>query len=90
VVRIRLTRVGGKKNPIWRVVVADKRSPRDGRVIENVGTYNPQTEPSQISLKEGRIAHWIAQGARPTDTVLQLMKTQNLGADGKPRAAVTE
>ncbi len=86
-VRIRLTRVGSKKNPIWRVVVADKRSPRDGRVIENVGTYNPQTEPSQIALKPERIAHWIAQGAQPTDTVLQLMKTQNLGADGKPAAA---
>lgn len=85
-VRIRLTRVGNKKNPIWRVVVADQRSPRDGRVIENVGTYNPQTEPSQITLKQDRIAHWIEQGAQPTDTVLNLMKTQNLGADGKPLA----
>jgi len=87
VVRIRLTRVGSKKNPIWRVVVADKRSPRDGRVIENVGTYTPQTEPSQITLKGDRIAHWIEQGAKPTDTVLNLMKTQNLGADGKPVSA---
>lgn len=86
-VRIRLTRVGGKKNPIWRVVVADKRSPRDGRVIENVGTYNPQTDPSQITLKQERLAHWIAQGAQPTNTVLQLMKTQNLSADGTPRTA---
>ena len=85
-VRIRLTRVGGKKNPIWRVVVADKRSPRDGRVIENVGTYNPQTDPSQITLKGDRLAHWIEQGAQPTPTVLQLMKTQNLGTDGKPVA----
>ncbi|MFY9264038.1 MAG: 30S ribosomal protein S16 [Solirubrobacterales bacterium] len=85
-VRIRLTRVGGKKNPIWRVVVADQRSPRDGRVIENVGTYNPQTEPSLISLKQERLAHWIEQGAKPTDTVVQLMKTQSLGADGKPTA----
>jgi small subunit ribosomal protein S16 len=88
VVRIRLTRVGSKKNPIWRVVVADKRSPRDGRVIENVGTYNPQTEPSTISLKDERLAHWIEQGAQPTETVLQLMKTQSLGRDGKPLAAV--
>ncbi|MFY9488099.1 MAG: 30S ribosomal protein S16 [Solirubrobacterales bacterium] len=86
-VRIRLTRVGGKKNPIWRVVVADKRSPRDGRVIENVGTYNPQTDPSQITLKPERIAHWIEQGAKPTETVVHLMKTQNLGSDGKPVAA---
>lgn len=92
VVRIRLTRVGSKKNPIWRVVVADKRSPRDGRVIENVGTYNPQTDPSTVTLKEDRLAHWIEQGAQPTPTVIQLMKTQGLdknglGADGKPVAA---
>ncbi|MGH2959159.1 MAG: 30S ribosomal protein S16 [Solirubrobacterales bacterium] len=82
-VRIRLTRVGSKKNPIWRIVVADKRSPRDGRVIENVGTYNPQTDPSTVTLKQDRVEHWIAKGARPTDTVLKLMKTQSLDADGK-------
>ena len=86
-VRIRLTRVGSKKNPIWRIVVADKRSPRDGRVIENVGTYNPQTDPSTVTLKQDRVEHWIAKGARPTDTVLKLMKTQSLDADGKPVAA---
>jgi small subunit ribosomal protein S16 len=86
VVRIRLTRVGSKKNPIWRIVVADKRSPRDGRVIENVGTYNPQTDPSTVTLKQDRVEHWIAKGARPTDTVLKLMKTQSLDADGKPVA----
>jgi len=83
VVRIRLTRVGSKKNPIWRIVVADKRSPRDGRVIENVGTYNPQTDPSTVTLKQDRVEHWIAKGARPTDTVLKLMKTQSLDADGR-------
>lgn len=66
--------------------MADKRSPRDGRVIENVGTYNPQTDPSQITLKGDRLAHWIEQGAQPTPTVLQLMKIQNLGKDGKPVA----
>lgn len=82
-VRIRLTRVGSKKNPIWRIVVADKRSPRDGRVIENVGTYNPQTDPSTVTLKQDRVEHWIAKGARPTDTVLKLMKTQSLDADGR-------
>lgn len=87
VVRIRLTRVGSKKNPIWRVVVADRRSPRDGRVIETVGQYNPQTEPSTITLKQDRLEHWIARGAKPTDTVVQLMKTQSIGVDGKPRAA---
>jgi small subunit ribosomal protein S16 len=83
VVRIRLTRVGSKKNPIWRIVVADKRSPRDGRVIENVGTYNPQTDPSTVTLKQDRVEHWIAKGARPTPTVLKLMKTQSLDSDGK-------
>jgi small subunit ribosomal protein S16 len=86
VVRIRLTRVGSKKNPIWRIVVADKRSPRDGRVIENVGTYNPQTDPSTVTLKQDRVEHWIEKGAVPTETVLKLMKTQSLDADGKPVA----
>lgn len=86
-VRIRLTRVGSKKNPIWRVVVADKRSPRDGRVIENVGTYNPQTEPSTVTLKQDRLEHWISKGAKPSEQVLKLMKTQSIGADGKAVAA---
>lgn len=86
-VRIRLTRVGSKKNPIWRVVVADKRSPRDGRIIENIGTYNPQTDPSTVTLKQERLQHWIEQGAMPTDTVLNLMKTQSIGADGKSVAS---
>lgn len=86
-VRIRLTRVGNKKNPIWRIVVAEKSSPRDGRVIENVGTYNPQTDPSTVTIKQDRIEHWIGKGAQPTDQVLKLMKTQALGTDGKPLAA---
>jgi small subunit ribosomal protein S16 len=73
-VRVRLTRVGSKKNPIWRVVVADQRSPRDGRFIETIGHYNPQTEPSTISLDEERLQHWIGLGAQPTGTVKQLMK----------------
>lgn len=64
-------------------MVADKRSPRDGRVIENVGTYNPQTDPSTVTLKQDRVEHWIAMGARPTDTVLKLMKTQSLDSDGR-------
>jgi small subunit ribosomal protein S16 len=67
-------------------VVADKRSPRDGRVIENVGTYNPQTDPSTVTLKQDRVEHWIEKGAVPTETVLKLMKTQSLDADGKPVA----
>ena len=73
-VRVRLTRVGSKKNPIWRVVVADQRSPRDGRFIETIGHYNPQTEPSTIVIDEERLQHWLARGAQPTDTVKQLMK----------------
>ena len=79
-VRLRLTRIGGRKDPVWRVVVADQRSPRDGRVIETVGHYNAQTEPSTIVLDEERIRAWLAQGAQPTDTVRKLLKTQNISA----------
>jgi small subunit ribosomal protein S16 len=75
-VRVRLTRVGSRKNPIWRVVVADQRSPRDGRFIEMIGHYNPQTEPSTIAIDEERLRHWLARGAQPTSTVKQLMKAQ--------------
>lgn len=68
-VRIRLTRVGSKKNPIWRVVVADQRSPRDGRTIETIGRYNPQTDPSEIAIDEERLRFWLERGAQPTQTV---------------------
>src|SRR5207302_11397654 len=77
-VRLRLTRVGGRKNPIWRVVVADQRSKRDGRVIETVGHYNAQTEPSTIVLEEERIRDWLARGAQPTDTVRKLLRIQGI------------
>lgn len=73
-VKIRLTRVGSKKNPIYRVVVADSRSPRDGRFIEIVGRYNPQTEPSTIELDRAKIAGWLAKGAQPTEPVARLIK----------------
>ena len=66
--------MGSKKNPMWRVVVADQRSPRDGRVIERIGHYNPQTEPSTIKIDRDRLDHWIARGAQPTNTVRKLMK----------------
>jgi small subunit ribosomal protein S16 len=79
-VRLRLTRVGGRKDPIWRVVVADQRSPRDGRFIETVGQYNPQTEPSTIRLNEERIRDWLAKGAQPTPQVRKLLKTQGIDA----------
>ena len=72
-VKIRLTRVGSKKNPIYRVVVADSRSPRDGRFIEIVGRYNPQHDPSTIELDRGRIDEWIGKGAQPSETVKRLM-----------------
>jgi small subunit ribosomal protein S16 len=77
-VRLRLTRVGGRKNPIWRVVVADQRSKRDGRVIETVGQYNAQTHPSTIVLNEERIRDWLGRGAQPTDTVKKLLRTQGI------------
>ena len=77
-VRLRLTRVGGKKDPIWRVVVADQRSPRDGRFIENVGQYNPQTEPSTINLDEDRVRAWLAKGAQPSDQVRKLLKIKGI------------
>jgi small subunit ribosomal protein S16 len=81
-VRVRLTRVGGKKNPIWRVVVSDQRSPRDGRFIETIGHYNPQTEPSTIVIDEERFRHWVSRGAQPTNTVKQLVKAHAKGVAG--------
>ena len=82
-VRVRLTRVGSKKNPIWRVVVSDQRAPRDGRFIETIGHYNPQTEPSTIVIDEERFQHWVSRGAQPTNTVKQLARAQ---AKGTPPA----
>jgi small subunit ribosomal protein S16 len=77
--------VGSKKNPIWRVVVADQRSPRDGRFIETIGRYNPQTDPSTIAIDEERLEHWLARGAQPTGAVKQLMKAQ--AKSGGPQVA---
>ena len=78
-VRIRLTRVGARNNPIWRVVAADKRSPRDGRFLEVLGHYNPQTDPSTIDLNEERIRTWLSKGAQPTLTVKRLLKAKGIG-----------
>ena len=72
-VKIRLARHGAKKHPVYRVVVADGRCPRDGRYIEQVGRYNPNTDPSEISLDMEK--DWIAKGAQPTDTVVRLIDT---------------
>jgi small subunit ribosomal protein S16 len=77
-VSIRLTRVGSKKNPIYRVVVADSRSPRDGKFIEIVGRYNPQTDPSTIDFDEDKVKEWIAKGATPSNTVSRLLKKANV------------
>jgi small subunit ribosomal protein S16 len=74
VVKIRLARVGSKKNAIYRVVVADSRSPRDGRNIETIGRYNPQTDPSIVEIDLERAERWIANGAQPTAAVRKLMK----------------
>ena len=78
-VRIRLRRVGSKKNPIWRIVVADKRSPRDGRTIETIGQYNPQTEPSTIEFDEEKVKEWLGKGAQPSQAVSRLLKAKNIG-----------
>jgi small subunit ribosomal protein S16 len=76
--RIRLARVGSKKNPVYRVVVADSRSPRDGKFIEIVGRYNPQTDPSLIEFDEAKMRDWIGKGAQPSQTVQRLMKAKGL------------
>jgi small subunit ribosomal protein S16 len=80
--------VGSKKNPIWRVVVADQRSPRDGRFIEAIGHYNPQTEPSTIRIDQERLQHWLARGAQPTGSVKQLVKAYAKGG-GEPESLST-
>jgi small subunit ribosomal protein S16 len=77
-VRMRLTRVGSKKNPIYRVVVADSRSPRDGKFIDIVGRYNPQTDPSTIDFDEDKVRDWLSKGAQPSGTVSRLLKVKNL------------
>ena len=80
--------MGSKKNPIWRVVVADQRSPRDGRFIETIGHYNPQTEPSTIRIDEERLQHWLARGAQPSGSVKQLVKAYS--KSGGAAAALAE
>ncbi|MFT4035369.1 MAG: 30S ribosomal protein S16 [Patulibacter sp.] len=79
-VRLRLTRVGAKKNPIWRIVATDQRSPRDGRFIEILGRYNPQTEPSTIQVDAERAQYWLDRGAQPTNQVKKLLRLQGIKA----------
>ncbi len=78
-VSMRLTRVGGKKDAQWRIVVADRRSPRDGRFIETLGRYNPQPDPSVIAIDEERVRRWLDRGAQPSEAVRKLLKTQGIG-----------
>lgn len=75
-VKIRLARHGAKKTPFYRIVVADSESPRDGRFLETVGTYNPVTDPAKVAFKGERIKYWIDQGAKPTVTVKNLLKKE--------------
>lgn len=77
-VKIRLARHGAKKRPFYRIVIADSERSRDGRYIEAVGTYDPVFDPAKVSLKGERIKYWIDQGAKPTDTVKNLLKKENL------------
>ena len=72
-VSMRLMRFGGKKSPYYRIVISDSRSPRDGRFIEQVGTYDPKKDPAEVRFKEERAIHWLKKGAQPTPTVRQLL-----------------
>jgi len=79
-VKIRLRRVGARKQPSYRIVVADARSPRDGRFIETIGVYNPRTEPETVVIKEERALYWLSVGAQPTKPVIRLLKKQGTWA----------
>jgi len=89
-VRIRLCRVGAKKQPSYRVVVADQRAPRDGRFIEIVGHYNPRTDPPTVVLKEDRIAHWLSKGAQPSDAVARMIRNLEAAKLAAESEAVVE
>jgi len=77
-VRIRLSRMGSKKRPFYRIVVADSQAPRDGRFVEVIGTYNPRTEPVEVQVDPERLQTWLKQGAEPTNTVRSLLKQKGL------------
>ena len=77
-VRIRLRRVGLHGQPSYRIIIADKESPRDGRFLEIVGSYNPRTQPATLNIKEDRIYEWLSKGAQPSESVVKLFKTVSL------------
>jgi small subunit ribosomal protein S16 len=91
-VRIRLARVGAKKQPYYRVVVADQRSPRDGRFIEIIGNYNPRTDPAHVVIKEERALHWLRHGAQPSAAVRRMLVSTGIMDTflGKPSAPSDE
>lgn len=77
-VKIRLKRMGSKKRPFYRIVVADSRSPRDGRFIEKLGTYNPLTDPASVTLEEDNVLKWLQNGAQPSDTVKNILSKEGI------------
>lgn len=85
-VRIRLRRTGAKKQASFRVVVADQRSPRDGRFIENLGYYNPRANPPVFEIDRARTAYWLDQGAQPSEAVAQMLRNVDLTAEVEPEA----
>jgi small subunit ribosomal protein S16 len=86
-VTLRLTRCGGKKSPHYRVVAADSRSPRDGRLIEQIGTYDPRQNPPLVKFDQDRLAHWLSSGAVPSETVGQLIKKASKATAEAPAKA---
>ncbi|MBI4199792.1 MAG: 30S ribosomal protein S16 [Chloroflexi bacterium] len=80
--RIRLRRVGAKKHPSYRIVVADSRTPRGGLVVEQVGRYDPSTDPPTVTLDEEKVREWLRRGAQPSEPVAQLLRSKNVSAEG--------
>jgi len=87
VIKLRLKRMGAKKRPSYRIVVADSKSPRDGRFIESIGYYDPIAEPKTLKIDDERAKHWLSVGAQPTDTVRMLLKKQGIGAEAAEPAS---
>lgn len=86
-VKIRLARAGAKKKPFYQIVVADERCKRDGRFIENVGTYDPNQDPAAVTFNEAKTLEWLGQGAQPTDTVREILKKAGIWAKFVSKAA---
>ena len=89
-VKIRLTRLGDKKNPFYRIIVADSRAPRDGAFIDIVGTYNPLVDPAEVKIDAEKAKHWLSVGARPSDTVKSLLVNAGIIENAKKAPAKTK